>query len=216
MRDNYHQQLDHLKTRVAEMATLAKGMLEEGVTSLIHLDLAKAQSVIDRKDRLAELDDQIENEALQIAGRQQPMAKDLRALAAALKLITYVNRLGRYGKDIAQIALQWGNQPHIAKLVQIPHMAEVNSKMLDATMDAYRSGKPQDLEKLKEMEDTLDAIRYAVFRECVSYMMEAPANIERCAHYMMIARYLERCGDNICKMAEKIHYMNTGVRIVIK
>lgn len=216
MREVFHQELSGLKGEVLEMARLARGMLDEGVQSLVGLDKELAKSVLSRKDQLADMDDDIEAHALQIAHRQQPMAKDLRAIAAALKLITYINRLGRYGKDIAQITAEWGDEPHVDKLVQIPHMADVLFRMLDATLEAYRTEKGQDLDAFQDWEDTLDAARYAVFRECLSYMTESPAYIERGSHYMMIARYLERCGDNVCKMAEKTHYMVTGERVTIK
>lgn len=216
MREVYHQELSSLKSDVLEMASLARGMLEEGVQSLVRLDKGLAESVLSRKDRLADMDDEIEAHALRIAHRQQPMAKDLRAIAAALKLITYINRLGRYGKDIAQITTEWGDAPHVGKLVQIPHMTEILLKMLDATLESYRTEKEQDLSGFQDWEDTLDAARYAVFRECLSYMTESPSYIERGSHYMMIARYLERCGDNVCKMAEKTHYMITGKRVTIK
>lgn len=56
------------------------------------------------------------------------------------------------------------------------------------------------------------SLRYSIFRECITYMMEDPKNIARCSHYAMIARYLERCADHACKMAEKIHYMMTKKR----
>lgn len=216
MREVFHQELSELKDEVLAMARLARGMLNDGVRSLVTLDAQLANGVLSKKDRLADFDDEIEAHALQVAHRHQPMAKDMRAIAAARKLITYINRLGRYGKDIAQITTEWGDEPHVNKLVQIPHMAEILLKMLDATLEAYRTEKEQDLDTFQDWEDTLDAARYAVFRESLSYMTESPAYIERGSHYMMIARYLERCGDNVCKMAEKTHYMVTGDRVTIK
>jgi phosphate transport system protein len=216
MREVYHQQLETLREHVLEMAQLARGMLQDGVDALVRLDVDLAADVDSRKAKLAELDDNIESESLKIAHQQQPMAKDLRAIAAALKLITYINRVGRYGKDIAQITMQWGDKGHIAKLTAIPHMAEILLKMFDTVMDAYRAQSRFDVAAFTDWEDTLDAARYATFRECLSYMTESPANIERGSHYMMIARYLERAGDNVCKMAEKTHYMVTGERITIR
>ena len=72
------------------------------------------------------------------------------------------------------------------------------------------------MKDLTEREATVDALRYSIFRECVSYMMEDPKNITRCSHYIMVSRYLERCGDHACKMSEKINYMVTGERVEIK
>lgn len=62
----------------------------------------------------------------------------------------------------------------------------------------------------------VDALRHSIFREGITYMMEDPKNIPRCTHYIMVARYLERCGDHACKIAENVHYMETGERVEIK
>lgn len=216
MRETFHQQLDELAKHVVEMADWARGMLRDAVQSFVALDAVKAKEVEARKDRLAKMDDDIEEEALLLVARQQPMARDMRAVAAALKLITYINRVGRYGKDIAQITQQWGSNPHMAKLVQIPMMAQVVERMLDMVMTAYKTRSRFDLKQLTEWEETLDATRWTVWRESLTYMAQNAANIESGSHYMMAARYLERSGDNVCKMAEKTHYMVTGERLQIR
>lgn len=216
MREAYKKELTTINQSVADMAALARGMLTDGVQSFTDLDKELAEQVVGRKDELAQMDDDIEAQALNIAARQQPMAGDLRALAAALKLITYINRLGRYGKDIAQITLQWPLDKHLARPVQIPMMAKTVNDMLDAVMKSYVTRKDFSHEQIMEWEETLDATRWTVFRESLTYMAQQPQNIEPGAHYMMIARYLERCGDNVCKMAEKVQYMLTGKRIVLR
>ena len=216
MRDAFHKELEVLHQHVIEMADLARWMLVEGVASIATLDRARAQAVIDKKGLLAQMDDDIESEALHLVARQQPMARDMRAVAAALKLITYINRLGRYGKDIAQIAHDWKGDPHATRPVQVLHMAETTAKMLDMVMTAYRTQQVFDTVQLVEWEAIMDSTRWTVFRECITYMQQDPRNIEPCAHFTMIARYLERCADNVCKMGEKTHYMVTGERIVIK
>ncbi len=214
-REHFDKQLHELKTDVSEMADLATWMFENGVDALVELDDELAQEVLDRKDRLAELDEQIEHDALRLVARQQPMARDLRAVGAALKLITYINRIGRYGKDIAQIAQQWDADEHFADLIHLPRMVELVENGLALVLEAYHDEASFDLDQLIEWEDELDALRWSVFRECLTYMAQDPQNIEPYAYYMMIARYLERCGDNVCKMAEKIHYMVEGEHIAI-
>lgn len=85
--------------------------------------------------------------------------------------------------------------------------------------DALKSFETENLELIKdfhERDDNIDALRYSIFRECITYMMEDAKNITRCMHYVMIARYLERCADHACKMAEKIYYMIAGERREIK
>ena len=215
-REKFHEELDLLTDSVVEMGALARWMLEEGTASLIELDRERAAAVLARKDDLAALDDRIEEDALMLVARQQPVARDMRSIGAALKLITYINRLGRYGKDLAQITEQWRGDQHVAKLVNLPLMAETVVSMLDLVLTGYREKATIDLDRVLALEERVDAMRWSVFRECLTLMAENPANIEPCSYYMLIARYLERCGDNVCKMAEKTHYMVTGERLTIK
>lgn len=214
-RHAFDQQLTELKARVSEMADLAEWMLAEGAASLMELDEAKAQAVLAKKDALADLDDAIEQEALLLVARQQPMAGDMRSIGAALKLITYINRVGRYGKDLAQITTQWESQEHYHSLVNLPTMVDTTNDMLDLVLQAYHDEAPFDLDQLVAWEDRMDHLRWSIFRECLTHMAEDPQHLEAYAYYMMIARYLERCADNVCKMAEKIHYMVEGERITI-
>jgi len=88
--------------------------------------------------------------------------------------------------------------------------------MIQDALRAFENETVIDTEDFVSRDDELDSLRYSIFRECLTYMMEDPQKITRCSHYIMIARYLERCGDHACKMAEKIYYMVTGERKEIK
>lgn len=209
-------ELETLENQVLEMAKLATGMLSEGTCSLEELDKGLAASVVDRADRLAELDEQIETGLLSFLALQSPLAGDLRRVGAALKLITYINRIGRYGYDIAKATAAWpADLEHVAKMVDLREMSDKVLAMVDLVVGAFKGNAVPEVVALKRLEDDVDALRYGVWRQCLSYMDESKVNIERCTHYMMVARYLERCGDNVCKMAEKQHYAATGTRIFI-
>jgi phosphate transport system protein len=144
------------------------------------------------------------------------MAKDLRTIAASMKVITNLYRIGRYGKDIAIVVPDLAGAPHIGNLVSLPHMGEVVDGMITDVMVAFEREDLAPIANILDREEVVDALRYSIFRECLTYMMEDPKNITRCTNYVMIARYLERCGDHACKIAEKVHYMVTGDRIEIR
>jgi phosphate transport system protein len=161
------------------------------------------------------MDSLIEEKSLILLTLHQPMAKDLRRIATLLKIITYLNRIGRYAKDIAKITIELSEKPQVKKLVSIPYMADTVCKMID---DALLSFEKEDLiyiEKFSDRDDSVDVLRYSIFRECLTYMMEDSKNITTCTNYVMVARYLERCADHAVKIAEKIHYMITGEHIEI-
>lgn len=216
MSEKFHRKLKELKDETMEMGELASGMLTDSVTALKNQDTELAEKVISRKEKLAEMDEDIEEKALTFISLYQPMAKDMRTIGCILKMITYLARIGRYGKDIALTVKALEGKGHIAKLVEIPYMASTAEEMIRNALHAFEHETPIDVESFISMDDELDSLRYSIFRECLTYMMEDPQNITRCSHYIMIARYLERCGDHACKMAEKINYMVTGERVEIK
>jgi phosphate transport system protein len=215
-RERYQQDLAGLEGQVAAMAALAREMLEGGVAALTDLDRARAAEVIARADELAQMDEDIETDVLQLITLQAPVAGDLRRLGAALKLITYLNRVGRYGYDIARACRDWPEgADHVARMVSLRDMAEKVQRMLGLAIDAYAKHEVPDIAQVEALESDVDAMRFSVWRECLTYMAQDPQNIEPCANYMMVARYLERSADNICKMAEKLHYAATGRRVLI-
>ena len=215
MVEKFHEELDEVKKDVIILGNLSKDMLNKSVISLKDRDIELAKWVLSKKAKLADLDDKIEEKTFRLIALYQPMAKDMREIACILKMITYLTRIGRYGKDIARIAEELADKPHIKKLISLPYMSEIVSGMID---DALKSFKKYDVSKFNDFvarEQNVDALRYSIFRECLSYMMEDPKVIKRCTYYIMVARYLERCGDHACKIAEKIHYMVTGERVEI-
>ncbi len=215
MVEKFHEELDNLKDEVIKMGNLSKKMLKESVISLKEIDEKKAKSVISHKIDIADMDNKIEKRAFRLIALYQPMAKDMREIACILKLITYLTRIGRYGKDIAKIVKHFEHDKHVRKLVDIPHMADLVCSMVDDALKTFKDGKLSRFNDFIDREEDVDELRYSIFREALSYMMEDPKVIKRCTDYIMVARYLERCADHACKMAEKIFYMETGERVEI-
>ena len=216
MVEKFHTELKILKKDVLKMGKMAKDMLQKSVDALKSQDTELVDWVLSKKEEIADMDDSIEQRALTLLTLYQPMAKDMRTIACSLKIITYLARIGRYGKDIANLAKELSTQPHIAELVSIPYMSKIACEMVEDALKAFKTEDLSLIQDFTERDNLLDSLRYSIFRECLTYMMEDPKNITRCEHYIMIARYLERCGDHACKMAEKIHFMVTGERVEIK
>ena len=137
MVEKFHVELSQAKKDVDKMGHLAKDMLTKSVEALIDLDKQKAEWVISNKFKLADMDDKIEDKTLRLIALYQPMASDLREIACILKMITYLNRIGRYGKDIAKLVFEFEKSGHIKKLVSIPHMAEIVEGMIDDALSAF-------------------------------------------------------------------------------
>lgn len=198
------------------MGYLAEDMLRKSVLALEKRDTDLVEWIKSQKKDLGNQNDRIEEEIYSIIALYQPVAKDMRTVACSLRMISASERIGRYGKDIANIVAAIADQPPIGRLVGIPHMADLVLDMIDDALKAYEKEDLSLIQDHSERDDVIDALRHSIFRECITYMMEDPKTITRCTNYVMIARYLERCGDHSCKMAEKIHYMVTGERVEIK
>ena len=216
MVSKFHTEITSLKGDVLAMGSLAQGMLSQSMVALKTQDVALAATIDGKKQKLADYDDGIEQKCLRLIALNQPMAKDLRTIAASMKVTTSLYRIGRYGKDIAIIVPELAGAPHVGNLVNLPHMGEIVDGMITDVMVAFEREDLSVIADIQSREEVVDALRYSIFRESLTYMMEDPRNITRCTNYVMIARYLERCGDHACKIAEKVHYMVTGDRLEIR
>lgn len=208
----FHHDVDELVQRVVTMGHMARRSVKEGVDALAALDVDAARRVLAFNQEINRIDVEIEAKALDLIALRQPMASDLRTLGASLKAITYLDRIGRYGYDIAKATLALEGKGHVRRLVGIPIMAEKALALLDASMKAFATKDAALARTVQPGDDDVDALYEQIFRECLTYMIEDPRNITQCTQYILVARHIERVGDNAGKIAEKTIYMATGER----
>ena len=135
MAERFHTELKNLRTETLEMAHLGRFMLRSAVDALIRQDKELAVSVVARKEEIRAMEITLEEHCYQLIALHQPMAKDMRVIACTLKVITASLRIGRYGKVIANIAKKISDQPHIANLMSVPHMADLVIDMIDDSIE---------------------------------------------------------------------------------
>jgi phosphate transport system protein len=216
MTEKFETELEALRRETLEMGAFAREMFGDAVAALNARDTALAARVIARKTEVRDRLHKTEDHAYQILTLHQPMAKDLRTVVACLKVAAALERIGRYGKDIATIVGYLADRPHLANLLSIPQMAVMAGGMIDTALAAFGTGDLPAIEGFAARDVAVDALGYSIFRECVTYMIEDPATITRCANYVMVARYLERSADHACTIAEATVFMQTGERVEIK
>jgi phosphate transport system protein len=216
MREKFVDELNHLKSDVVEMSTLSKEMLKEALDALKTSDMTIAEKVISQRRDIREFDYKIEDDAQRLIVLYQPVARDLRAIIATLKMNTYLTRIGIYSKDISKDIREITFNKEFPRLKTVIVMGDIVLGMLDDAIKAYENEDLTIIDDMWKRDDTVDDLFHTILRECISYMIENPKSISYYTHYMLIARYLERCGDHVCKISEKIHYMVNGERIIIK
>jgi phosphate transport system protein len=214
--EKFHAELEMMKEHTLEMGSLSRTMLQMGTRALMNQDLNLASWVTDRRESLAKWDESIEEEALRLMALYQPMAKDLRTLACTLKMITYLTRIGIYGKDIAVVAEKSTGMPTVRGFFNIPRMSKIVCSMVDEGLKAYAEEDISPIATMGKRDDEVDALFLSTLNGCISAMTDDPKKIPVCTNYVLIARYLERSGDHACKIAEKVHYMVTGERVYIQ
>lgn len=219
MSEKFHSEMEVTKARVLDMGHLAVGMLEDAVLALEENDPNRAEAVKRRKKELSDQTNALEEEMYRLIALYQPMAKDMRMIACSLRLISSAERIGRYGKDIANVVLSTYSDRRFYDLVNalsLPHMASLVIGMIRDSLKAYENEDLSLIAHHSARDDAVDALRHTIFRDGITYMMEDPRTITKCTNYLMVARYLERCGDHACKIAEKVTYMVTGDQIEIR
>lgn len=207
--------LKEMTAAVTEMGELAADMLKGAVDALMNSNEVLAQEIRERYDRVAFLDSMIEDEALRILILYQPMASDMRYTATVLKIITYLERIGKYSKNIAKAAIFLKGRETKFCMDDVYSMCGIAVGLVRGVITAFENRSVKDLDKYPELDDELDRIRVKVIEDSVKHMIDDPAAVEAYTYYISVAKYLERVGDNACKIAEKVIYMVTGKRIEV-
>jgi phosphate transport system protein len=216
MSEKFHTELDTLKKDMLDLARFARNMLCDALKALTTEDPDAAKEVASRKKHIQETTIELEERLYQLIALYQPMAKDMREIACMLKIIASAERIGRYGKDIANMVKHIKGQPDFVQPLPVVHMAGLVNGMIDDVILAFETDSIVPIRDFSRRDDTVDLLWHSVLRETLTFMMENPKLITRGTYYIMVTRYLERSGDHACKMAENVHYMVTGKRIEIK
>ncbi|WP_319567203.1 phosphate signaling complex protein PhoU [Cohaesibacter marisflavi] len=208
---SYDDDLRNLTGRIAEMGGQAESMVEDAINALVRQDVKAAQATAAKDRAINKMEQQIEEAAVLIIARRQPMAQDLRQIIAALRIATDLERVADLGKNIARsISSMDGKTPPKQLLHGIEHMAEIVLEQMRMVLDAYTTSDSNAAIAVVKRDDEVDAIYKSLFREFLTYMMEDPRNITFCANLLFAAKHLERVGDHATNIAESVYYVDTG------
>jgi len=209
-RKAFDEELASLQTDLQKMGAVVEDMLGKAIKALAERDIALAQQVQDMDDVVDRYNIDIETESLRLLALQQPMARDLRTIAAAMKIITDVERAGDYAVDIAKMAERLADRPLFKPLEDIPKMAQTVQQMLREVLTAFVA---RDLSLVQEMishDEEVDHLYHSLYDELVGYIQRDPKLADQAVSLLLIARYLERIADHITNIGERIYYMETG------
>jgi phosphate transport system protein len=208
---SFEEELQGLARSIADMGGRAEQMVERSIWALLRSDPDLAHEVIEADKKVDQLHRQIEERAILVIARRQPMAQDLRETVAAIRIVSDLERIGDLGKNIARRALAIREHTFSNSLrVGVEHLAELGVKQVKTVLDAYAT---RDLDKAREVcarDEEIDNVYTSLFRQLLTYMMEDPRNISMCTHLLFCAKNIERIGDHATNIAETVFYVITG------
>ena len=209
-RQHFDQELRGLQQDIVRMGSMVEKMVDRSVKSLVERDVDLARQVIADDSELDQLAYATEDQALLLIATQQPVASDLRRLASAVVITHELERMGDHAEGVAKLGRKLSALPLLKPLIDIPRMGEVVTEMLRQTLDAYLHDDAAAATRVWEMDDQVDDLYNQIYRELLTYMMNDPATIERATHLLHVAHDIERIGDRVTNVCERIMYIVTG------
>ena len=210
---HFVEELEDLQGRLLEMGTLVESAIHQSVQALVERSEELARQVLGNEDRINHLEIEIDELAVRLLALQQPMARDLRFLTAAIKINTDLERMGDLAVNIVERAMALIQRPAVKPSVDIPQMARTVESMVRKSLDAFVRREPELARSVLLADDTVDQLRDTIISELVSFMQDNPAKIPQGLDLILVARHLERIADHATNIAEDTLFLVKGVDV---
>jgi phosphate transport system protein len=210
VRETFERDLQKLQDDVLVLGSMVENAIVKSVQDLKRQDQEAARELIAGDRKLNEKRFAIEDEALTLIATQQPMAGDLRVIAAVLDITHELERIGDYAKGIAKINLMIGNKPFIKPLVDVPRMAEKARDMLHRALEAFIRQDHKLARSIPPEDDIVDCLYNQVYRELMTYILADTRAIEQANQLLWVAHNLERAADRVTNICERVVFTVTG------
>jgi phosphate transport system protein len=211
---SFDEELEHVDRLIRDMADHAGAMVRQATQSLLTSDNALAQRVISDDAILDAKQRELDDRAITLIAKRQPMAQDLRAVVGAIRMAADLERIGDLAKNIAKRVGAVGESATSRNLSHsIETMAALVLDQAQGVIDKYVGRDAEGLKPLRANDEKIDIQYTGLFRELLTYMMEDPRNITACTHLLFCAKNLERIGDHVTNIAENAYYVMTGTQL---
>ena len=213
MRNRFDRQLVQLNNELIEMGGMIEKAISDTVKALVNQDIELASNVIEYDEEIDHQEREIEQLCLKLLLQQQPVAKDLRLISAALKMITDMERIGDHAADISELTIQMAGKPYVKELEHIKAMAKESMVMLVDSIEAYVNLDLTKARKVIDQDDVVDDLFIKVKSELINLIHRNADAGEQETDLLMVAKYLERIGDHATNISEWVIYYITGEHI---
>ena len=195
------------------MGSLVESAIHTSVLALVERTEDLGKQVLRNEDRINRLEIEIDDLAVMLLALQQPMAKDLRLLTAAIKINTDLERMGDLAVNIVERSLALMHRPPVKPLIDIPQMAQTVESMVRKSLDAFVRREPELARSVLLTDDTVDGLRDSIHNELISFMQKDPSVIPQAIDLILVARHLERIADHATNIAEDTLFVIKGIDV---
>ena len=211
MRITFEQELENLNESLTEMGTKVEKIIERTFEAFGKNDRDALQKIIGGDGDVDRMEKDIEAKCLSLMLRQQPVAKDLRHISMALKVVTDLERIGDHAVDIAELAMRLDQKDAQSMIEYLPEMVENVKTMLRESINAFVKKDRELARSMEERDDVIDGLFNRVKQEAVKLLKEAGAESDKVVDLLMLAKYLERIGDHAVNVCEWTEFFDTGL-----
>jgi phosphate transport system protein len=210
---HFREELEALQGRLLEMGGLAEERVRAALHGLVQRDATNIQKVLSGDEPINQLHIEVDNRCFRLLALHQPMATDLRAIVAAVKINTDLERVGDLAVNIAEASMRYISHPPVKQLIDIPQMGDIAQAMLRDALDAYVKRDTELATKVLNEDDRLDSLKTQVFRDLLTHMLQNQSTVEPSLDLILVSRHLERIGDHATNIAEDVIFMVSALDV---
>ena len=202
MRTKFDEQLFQLNQEMMHMGTMIEEAIQKAIEALVKQDVEIAKQILNGDEEVDREQKRIENICFNLLMQQQPVAKDLRVISAAMKMVTDMERIVDHAADIAEVTMMMANHPYIEKLELINQMASETTMMLIQSIEAYVEKDMEKAQAVIKHDDVVDELFDKVKQKLIQMIHKNPEDGEQATDLLLVAKYFERIGDHATNIAE--------------
>ena len=206
MRSKFDEQLVELNHEMIKMGTMIEESIAQAVNALCKKDVELAKKIMEGDEEIDRAQKRIENICFNLLIQQQPVARDLRTITAAMKMVTDMERIGDHAADISEMTISMGKSAYEANLSHINKMASETVLMLNWSIEAYVSKDKQKAQDVIDHDDIVDRLFDETKKDIINLILQNPKDGEEATDLLMVAKYFERIGDHATNIAEWVIY----------
>lgn len=213
VRQEFDAELQELKLKVLAMGGMVEAMVEQSLEALVSRDTAKAENIQERDADVDRIEMEIDELATRILARRQPAASDLRAIIAAIKVSTDLERMGDLAVNISERVVDLNSEPQLKPYIDLPRMGEKTQAMIREALDSFVGGDVEKARAVLVADQVVDDLNENIFMELKEFMARDPQCVNRATALLFVSKYLERVADHATNVAEDVIFAIEGVDV---